>query len=72
MSEFDREWPECIRCDSENTTVVPLTGEWTCEDCGCQWTADETPVDDGDADQIPEDIERLVRALVDAADRNNR
>lgn len=58
------DWPDCIQCGSGNTTVVPKTGEWTCQDCGCQWTSDETPADDGDADEIPENIEAMVRELV--------
>lgn len=68
MSGLDREWPDCIRCGSGETVVVPKTGEWTCKDCGCQWTAEETPTEAGDADQIPDDIERLVTALVQAAE----
>lgn len=36
----DREWPSCIQCGSDETVVVPKTGEWTCEDCGRQWFSD--------------------------------
>lgn len=61
----NREWPECIQCGSEETTVIPLTGEWRCEDCGRQWHTDETQADDGDADKIPGDIEGMLRALAD-------
>jgi uncharacterized Zn ribbon protein len=63
---INRDWPDCIRCGSDETTVVPKTGEWTCQDCGCQWTSGETQVDDGDGDQIPNDIETMLDAFVDA------
>lgn len=63
-----REWPSCIQCGSDETTVIPATGEWTCQDCGRQWHTDEVSVDDGDADKIPGDIERMVRMLVEASD----
>ena len=63
---LSHDWPQCIRCGSDETTVVPKTGEWTCQDCGCQWTSDETPVDDGDGDQIPDDIETMIEMLVDS------
>lgn len=62
----DIDWPDCIRCGSEETTVVPKTEEWTCQACGCQWIATETQADDGDADQIPNNIETMVEALFDA------
>lgn len=62
---IDPDWPECVRCGSEDTTVVPKSGEWTCGDCGCQWTAEETPEDTGDADSIPDHIEGMLRALLE-------
>lgn len=57
------DWPDCIRCGSSETAVCPATDEWTCDECGCQWTPDETPVDDGDAAKIPARIENLLRAV---------
>lgn len=66
MSESNQsqsEWPECIRCDSPNTSVIPLTGEWSCEDCGCQWTYDELPKNDEKAEDIPNQIEFMLNTL---------
>lgn len=64
------EWPECIQCGSDETTVVPKTGEWTCQTCGLQWTPEETPVDDGDAKHVPRYIEGLLRVLAQGEDED--
>lgn len=66
----DVEWPSCIQCDSDETTVVPLTGEWTCHDCGCQWTYDELPIENETAEQIPVQIEKMIHALGANTDQN--
>lgn len=65
VTESGTKWPNCLICSSENTAVVPKTGEWTCEDCGHQWHSDETIIDDGDASTIGDEIEALLRALGD-------
>lgn len=57
------DWPACINCGSEETVVVPKTGEWSCENCGRQWHSDETRVDDGDAEDIPGGIGKGVETL---------
>lgn len=62
------EWPSCIRCGSEETGVIPKTGEWSCDDCGCQWTKSETPVDDGDTEKVSKAIDWMVRDLGDQND----
>lgn len=65
VTETGTKWPNCIQCYSENTTVVPKSGEWTCQDCGRQWHSDETPVEAGDAADIGGEIEGLLRCLAD-------
>lgn len=65
-------WPNCLTCGSENTSVVPATEEWTCQDCGRQWHSDETPIDDGDADSISDQIEAALRMLADAENGGGR
>lgn len=50
--------------------MVPQTGEWSCEDCGCQWNYDELPESDVDAEDIPNQIEWMLNILMD--DSNDR
>lgn len=65
VTESGIKWPNCLVCHSENTTVVPDTGEWTCQDCGHQWHSDETVIDDGDGATIGDQIEGMLRMLGD-------
>lgn len=64
-TERGTKWPNCLVCHSENTTIVPKTNEWTCEDCGHQWHSDETIIEAGDAATIGDEIEALLNALAD-------
>jgi len=57
---LERDWPDCIRCESENTTVQPDAEEWKCDDCGCQWTPDETLFSSDEMGQIPKDIIKML------------
>lgn len=66
VTESGTKWPNCLVCHSEDTTVVPKTGEWTCQDCGHQWHSDETHLDDGDAADIGGEIEGMLRAISEA------
>jgi len=61
--EIEAKWPDCPRCGSNDTTVVPKTGEWTCQDCGCQWTSDENPTSSDGEDEIPDEIRTLIEGL---------
>lgn len=56
-------WPNCPLCNSEDTSVVPKTEEWTCGECGNQWHSDELVNDDSDGAEIPGQISDMVVAL---------
>jgi ribosomal protein L37AE/L43A len=69
LTESGTKWPKCLICGSEDTVIVPKTGEWTCEDCGHQWHDDETVIDASDAGTIGDEIEMLLKALGDESPR---
>lgn len=69
VTESGTKWPNCLVCYSENTTIVPKTGEWTCEDCGHQWHSDETIIEAGDAATIGDEIEAMLGMLADESPR---
>jgi ribosomal protein L37AE/L43A len=69
VTESGTKWPNCLVCHSENTSIVPASGEWACKDCGHQWHDDETIIDDSDAGTIGDEIEGLLRALADESPR---
>lgn len=68
-TERGTKWPNCLMCQSETTTIVPKTGEWTCQDCGHQWHSDETTVEAGDASDIGGEIKALLGCLADESPR---
>jgi ribosomal protein L37AE/L43A len=65
LTESGTKWPNCLMCGSEETTILPQTGEWTCEDCGHQWHSDETVVEAGDAATTGDKIEAMLHTLAD-------
>jgi len=69
VTESGTKWPNCLACYSENTVIVPKTGEWTCEDCGHQWHSEETIIEAGDAATIGDDIEGMLCVLADESPR---
>lgn len=69
VTESGTKWPNCLVCNSENTSIVPESGEWTCEDCGHQWHSDETIIEAGDAATIGDEIEDMLHALGDLSPR---
>jgi ribosomal protein L37AE/L43A len=61
--DIEEDWPDCIQCGSDETAVVPLTGEWECSTCGCQWNFDELTENDEQAEEIPNQIEVMLETI---------
>lgn len=65
LTKHGTKWPNCLVCGSEDTGIVPKTGEWSCGDCGHQWHSDETIIETGDAATIGDHIEGMLHSLAD-------